>query len=123
LGEKKPEYKHSCFFWRSEYYSHQRPHYFASVRMYSSRTFNVDKPHNSEGIKNHHLGDGANFISRSGLEYKDIYPVYDWQKIPGTTVVQKPSLPSPDEITKAGQTDFVGGVTDGMYGAAAFDFR
>lgn len=122
MGEKKPEYKHSCFFWRSEYYSHQRPDYFASVRMYSSRTFNVDKPHNSEGLKNHHLGDGANFISRSGLEYKDIYPVYDWQKIPGTTVVQKPFLPSPDEITKAGQTDFIGGVTDGMYGAAAFDF-
>ncbi len=121
-GEKKPEYKHSYFFWRSEYYSHQRPHYFASVRMYSSRTYNVDKPHNSEGLKNHHLGDGANFISRTGKEYKDIYPVYDWQKIPGTTVVQKPSLPSPDEITKAGQTDFVGGVTDGIYGAAAFDF-
>ena len=122
MGEKVPVYEHSFYFWRSEYYSHQRPHYFASARMYSIRSFNVDRPHNSEGIKNHHLGDGANFISRTGQEYKDIYPVYDWQKIPGTTVVQKPSLPSPEEITKAGQTDFVGGVTDGLYGAAAFDF-
>jgi chondroitin AC lyase len=122
MGEKKPEYEHSYFFWRSEYYSHQRPRYFTSARMYSSRSYNVDRPYNSEGIKNHHLGDGANFISRTGKEYKDIYPVYDWQKIPGTTVVQKPSLPSPDEITKAGLTGFVGGVTDGKYGAAAFDF-
>lgn len=121
-GEKEPEYGHSHFFWRSEYYSHQRPHYFASVRMFSSRSYNMDRPYNSEGLKNHHLGDGANFISRTGKEYKDIYPVYDWQKIPGTTVVQKPSLPPPDEITHAGQTDFVGGVTDGMHGAAAFDF-
>jgi chondroitin AC lyase len=122
MGEKQPEYAHSYFFWRSEYYSHQRPNYFASARMYSSRSYNVDRPYNSEGIKNHHLGDGANFISRTGQEYRDIYPVYDWQKIPGTTVVQKPSLPSPDEITKAGHSDFVGGVTDGMYGAAALDF-
>lgn len=122
-GEKEPEYAHSHFFWRSEYYSHQRPHYFASARMYSSRSYNVDRPYNSEGIKNHHLADGANFISRTGREYRDIYPVYDWQKIPGTTVIQKPSLPSPDEITQAGNSDFVGGVTDGMYGSAAFDFN
>jgi chondroitin AC lyase len=121
-GEKEPEYTHSYFFWRSEYYSHQRPHYFASVRMYSTRSFNIDRPYNSEGLKNHHLGDGANFISRTGQEYREIFPVYDWQKIPGTTVVQKPSLPSPEEITKAGLTDFVGGVNDGIYGAAAFDF-
>jgi chondroitin AC lyase len=120
--EKVPEYRHSCFFWRSGYYSHQRPHYFTSVRMYSTRSFNIDRPYNSEGLKNHHLGDGANFISRTGQEYKEIFPVYDWQKIPGATVVQKPSLPSPEEITKAGLTDFVGGVTDGMYGAVAFDF-
>jgi len=49
--------------------------------------------------------------------------VYDWQKIPGTTILQKPELPSENEIQKKGLTDFVGAVTDGKYGAVVFDFK
>lgn len=71
----------------------------------------------------HHFADGSNFISRSGKEYYDIYPVWDWQKIPGTTVVQKPELPHWNQIVKEGKTDFVGAVTDGIYGATVFDFE
>ncbi|MEX0928936.1 MAG: polysaccharide lyase family 8 super-sandwich domain-containing protein [Balneolales bacterium] len=122
-GGPVPQYRSNRFFWHSEYFSHQRPGYFTSVRMYSSRNHNQDRPHNSEGLKNHHLSDGANFITRTGMEYTDIFPVYNWQKIPGTTVVQKPSLPGPDEIQKKGLTGFAGGVSDGTYGAAAFDFE
>ena len=109
-------------FWRVDYISHQRPDYFTSVRMYSTRNHSMEVPHNGEGVKNHHLGDGANFISRTGMEYTDIFPVWDWQKVPGTTVVQKPALPPEDQIQKKGLTAFVGGVSDGRYGAAAFDF-
>jgi chondroitin AC lyase len=50
-------------------------------------------------------------------------PVFDFQKIPGTTVMQKPSLPPPEEIQKLGLTEFVGAVTDGEYGAVGFDFK
>jgi chondroitin AC lyase len=122
-GQAKPNLTHSTFFWHCEYYSHQRPEYFASVRMFSSRNHNMEQPYNSEGLMNHHLGDGSNFISRTGDEYYDIAPVLDWQKIPGTTVVQKPVLPTAKEIQKRGLTDFVGAVTDGRYGAVAFDFK
>jgi len=38
-------------------------------------------------------------------------------------VVQKPFLPSENEIQKPGLTDFAGAVTDGLYGAVAFDFE
>ncbi len=122
-GEREPDLRSNKFFWHTEYFSHQRPHYFTSVRMYSSRNHSMEVPYNSEGLKNHHLADGYNFITRTGEEYIHIFPVWDWQKIPGTTVVQKPSLPGPDEVQQPGLTDFVGGVTDGMYGAAAFDFE
>jgi len=91
--------------------------------MYSTRDCNMEEPYNGEGLMNHYRGDGTNYISRTGDEYYDIAPVYDWQKIPGTTVVQKPSLPSETEIQKKGLTDFVGAVTDGKYGAVAFDFK
>jgi chondroitin AC lyase len=91
--------------------------------MYSSRDYNMEQPYNGEGLMNHHRGDGTNYISRTGEEYFDLAPVCDWQKIPGTTIVQKPELPSEKEIQKRGLTDFTGAATDGKYGVAVFDFK
>ena len=111
----QPTTSHATFFWHSEHVSFQRPDFFTSVRMYSTRNHNMEVPYNSEGLLNHHRGDGVNHISRTGEEYYDIWPVYDYQKIPGTTIMQKPALPAPDEIAKLGSTEFVGAVTDGTY--------
>jgi len=122
-GEVKPDMSKEWFYWDSEYFSHQRPDYFTSVRMFSTRNHSMEMPYNGEGLMNHHYADGSNFISRTGTDYTGIFPVFDWQKIPGTTVVQKPALPSENEIQKRGLTDFVGAVTDGKYGAAVFDFK
>lgn len=114
---------YATFYWQSEHFTLQRPNFFTSVRMYSDRGYNMEYPHNGEGLMNHHRGDGTNYISRTGTEYLDLSPVNDWQKIPGTTVVQKPELPSEKEIQKKGLTDFVGAVTDGHFGTVAFDFK
>ncbi|MCA1759457.1 MAG: chondroitin lyase, partial [Bacteroidales bacterium] len=114
---------HATFYWHSEHFTYQRPDWFTSVRMYSTRNHNMEVPYNSEGFLNHHRGDGTNHISVTGDEYYDIAPVYDYQKIPGTTVMQKPELPDARELQKLGITDFVGAATDGKYGTAAFDFR
>ena len=122
-GLQKPGLTWNRYFWHSGYLAGQRMNYYASVRMYSTRQNNVEEPYNEEGLRNHHMADGANFLSRSGREYVDVFPVWDWQKIPGTTVVQRPSLPAPKEIAKKGQTDFAGAATDGEFGAAAFDFK
>ncbi len=122
-GEAVTAKTHATFFWLSEYFTLQRPNYFTSVRMYSNRDYNMEYPYNGEGLKNHHRGDGTNYISRTGNEYDDTAPVYDWQKIPGATIVQKPELPSEKEIQKRGITDFVGAATDGTHGVAVMDFR
>ena len=122
-GEAIPTFSHSTFYWNTEHFTFQRPDFFTSVRMFSTRNHNMEEPYNSEGLMNHHRGDGTNYISRTGDEYKDLAPVYDWQKIPGATVMQKESLPSEKEIQKKGLTDFVGALTDGKYGVAAFDFK
>lgn len=119
----KPSSSHATYFWHSEHFSFQRPDFFTSVRMYSTRTYNMEQPYNSEGLFNHHRGDGTNHISRTGDEYYDIAPVFDYQKIPGATIIQKAELPSEREIQKLGLTDFVGAVTDGLYATAAFDFK
>ncbi|MGC9353642.1 MAG: polysaccharide lyase family 8 super-sandwich domain-containing protein, partial [Mariniphaga sp.] len=119
----RPTVSHATFFWNTEHFSYQRPYWFTSVRMYSTRNHNMEEPYNSEGLLNHHRGDGANHISRTGDEYYDIFPVFDYQKVPGATIMQKEKLPAPNEIQKLGETDFVGAVTDGIYGAVAFDFK
>jgi chondroitin AC lyase len=122
-GEASTPISYGKFFWQTEYYTHQRPGYFTSVRMFSTRNRNMEQPYNSEGLKNHHRGDGTNYLSLRGDEYLNIAPVFDWQKIPGATILQKAELPPPEEIQKDGLTGFVGAVTDGLYGAVTFDFK
>lgn len=122
-GEAAPTLSFGKFFWQTEHFTFQRPAFYTSVRMHSTRNDNMEVPYNGEGLMNHHRGDGTNYISVTGNEYTNIAPVYDWQKIPGTTILQKPALPSENEIQKKGLTDFVGAVTDGKYGAVAYDFK
>ncbi len=122
-GEAKPSASFAKFFWQSEHFVFQRPTFYATVRMFSTRNRNMEVPYNGPGKLTHHRGDGTNYLSLKGDEYHNIWPVYDWQKISGATILQKPVLPSPKEIQKDGLTEFVGAVTDGLYGAAAFDFR
>ncbi len=117
------------FFWQTEHFVFQRPNFYTSVRMHSTRNRNNEEPYNGPGIVIHHRADGANYLSLDGHEYDGIWPVYDWQKISGTTIKQK----SENHIAQRyggnmpvqtdGLTDFVGGVDDGLYGAVAYDFK
>ena len=117
-----PTLSYARFFWASEYFSFQRPGYFTSVRMMSKRNANTEQAYSNEGMFNHHLGDGSNYISLTGTEYDLLAPVFDWQKLPGATILQKPELPRETEIQKRGAMDYVGAVTDGLYGAVGYDF-
>ena len=121
-GESSPTRSFAKFFWQTEHFVLQRPNYYTTVRMFSTRNRNMEKPYNGPGITTHHRADGTNYLMLKGDEYQDIWPVYDWQKISGTTILQKPRLHGPDNIQLDGLTDFVGAVTDGLYGAVAFDF-
>ncbi|MFT4566488.1 MAG: chondroitin AC lyase [Saprospiraceae bacterium] len=121
-GEVKPSQSFAKFFWQTEHFVFQRPNYYTTVRMFSTRNRNMEVPYNGPGKPTHHRADGTNYLQLKGDEYHNIWPVYDWQKISGATIVQKSELPPPSEIQQEGFTDFVGAVTDGLYGAVAFDF-
>jgi chondroitin AC lyase len=118
-GNGKPTFEWNRFFPHSEYYTHQRPTWFSSVRMHSIRQNNVEFPYNEEGLQNHHITDGASYITLTGKEYDGTAPVWDWQKIPGTTVLQKDSLPHWNQIVKKGKSTHVGAVGNGIIGAAS----
>lgn len=122
-GESKPTRSFAKFFWQTEHFVFQRPHFYTTVRMFSTRNRNMEEPYNGPGKTTHHRADGTNYLQLTGDEYHKIWPVYNWQKISGTTILQKARLPGPDQIQMEGLTDFVGAVTDGMIGAVGFDFR
>jgi len=90
--------------------------------MYSTRTLNTDGLSGcDEGLLSHYLAEGATCILRHGNEYRDLMPVWDWQRIPGTTVELAPHRPG--EPRRQGETAFAGGVSDGSVGVAAFQLQ
>lgn len=122
-GEAVPSRSFAKFFWQTEHFVFQRPDFYTTVRMFSTRNRNMEEPYNGPGKTTHHRADGTNYLMLKGDEYHNIWPVYDWQKISGTTIMQKPALHGIDKIQLGGMKDFVGAVTDGLYGAVAFDFQ
>ena len=122
-GEAKPSQSFAKFFWQTEHFVFQRPGFYTTVRMFSTRNRNMEEPYNGPGKTTHHRADGTNYLMLKGDEYHNIWAVYDWQKISGTTIMQKAKLYGPEDIQKEGLTNFVGAVTDGLYGAVAFDFK
>jgi len=87
--------------------------------MYSKRTKNTDSV-SDEGILSEYIADGCMILMRRGDEYFNIFPVWNWQRIPGTTVTQN-NLFDKKRSPCFGNTDFVGGVSDDQYGVATLD--
>jgi len=104
---------------RSDIMVHHRPGWYMSARMYSTRTMNTDGLSGcAEGFLSHYLADGATCIMRHGNEYRDLFPAWDWQHVPGTTVELAPHQSGPPQ--RKGESAFVGGASDGTVGAATF---
>ena len=106
-------------FWRSDFMTHHRPGYYASVRMTSTRVKQTETC-NAENLFGLLLSDGVNYLCNTGEEYRRIFPVWDWTRLPGITseLHGKP----PHTKSHTGKRPFVGGISDGTYGAAAMDF-
>ena len=116
-----PSFTGNKQFWESDYMAQRRRGYSTSVKMLSTRTLSSELV-NSEGKKSMHMSDGANYLYLTGDEYRNIFPVWDWTKIPGTTAIQGTlETGDPNPIHMHGTTTFDGGVSDGAYGMAAMD--
>ena len=105
--------------WRSDYTVQRTAGSMISLKTFSTRTIGGEVI-NNENLKGFYLPYGATFIYRDGREYDDIFPVWNWLRVPGTTVEQNatpPGIPYPF----AGKTTFVGGVTNGSAGMSTFD--
>lgn len=110
-------------YWSSDYTQHARSGFLFTVRNTSSRTVESEVG-NGESLKANYFSYGANFISVDGDENLNIMPVWDWSMIPGTTFPYISSFPPRKNWGfNYGKTDFVGGVSDGTYGASVLDLN
>lgn len=121
-GEQAQPLVGNKHFARSDIMVHHRPGWYMSARMYSERTLNTDGLSGcDEGLLGHYLAEGATCLMSHGNEYLDIFPVWDWQRVPGTTVELAPHQPG--EPSRKGESAFAGGASDGTVGVAAFHLK
>lgn len=103
-------------FWRADYHAHRRPGYHASVKMCSDRTTGTEFM-NNENRQGYYLPFGATVFLRTGDEYYNVYPIWDWAHVPGVTCPDKNPPPQMTTYIR-GTTGFVGGASDGTHGVA-----
>jgi chondroitin AC lyase len=106
-------------YWRSDYTLYYSPAYNFDIRMASNRTYRSENG-NGESLKGYFLSEGAYNIAVDGNEYYDIFPVWDWTKVPGITAPQKTVIPQPAQWGTYGTSVFAGGVSNGTAGVTAF---
>jgi chondroitin AC lyase len=106
-------------FWRSEMGVQRRPDWYASVKMSSKRVIGAETC-NSENMQGLHLGDGTLLIYKTGEEYENIQPLWDWKRLPGTTCDQGLKKLTPKGF---GGSDFSGVIGDGETGIAAMIYK
>lgn len=86
--------------------------WYASVRMQSERTIGYEFT-NAENQLAQFSADGALLVMRSGKEYRDIFPYWDWRMVPGVTAYYDggPLRTDDDRSDKQNNSRHVGGMT------------
>lgn len=108
-------WNNNFYYWRSHFMTHFRNDFYTSVKLVSSGTIGTEIL-NGFNKKGNWLSFGSMFILKSGEEYENIFPLLDWNLLPGTT--------TSTQIQRfrgnfSQNSHFVGGVSDGIYGASA----
>lgn len=126
LNRKQPaDYQvtasHTHYF-RGDYSLHVRPQYNFDVRLASTRTKKCEYG-NKENLKTYFMSDGCTNITQTGDEYFNIFSVWNWCHIPGTTAPQLEKVPmDPKAWGVSGTSTYAGGVSDSIYGATAYAY-
>ena len=112
-----PKAKH---FWRSDLTVFRGAECYTSIRACSPRVKGTEFT-NNENKKGHFISDGSTIFMRTGDEYKNIFPIWDWNKLPGVTA---PLVDPVESITKKDDYHnpnlFVGGLTRHNNGISTF---
>lgn len=106
-------------FWRSDLTIFRNNKSYISVRSCSPRVKGTELV-NNENKKGQFISDGCTIFMRSGNEYNDIFPVWDWNKIPGVTAPVVDSVHTTYTDDYRNKNHFVGAVVSKNSGIATF---
>ena len=107
-------------FWKSDMTIHRCPTWMASVRMASDRVIGTES--GTDNVKGYYLADGALYTYVDGDEYTDVFPCWDWRKVPGVTCYQEDkAVHVMGWLEKQNKGSFVGNVNDGVIGLTSMD--
>jgi chondroitin AC lyase len=111
------------YFPRIDFMVQQGNNFMMSVKAVSKGLKSTETG-NLENLKGYHLSRGTQFIVRRGDEYEGIFPLWDWEKIPGSLCEQTGEpLPRYHWSEGAeGNTDFVLGVSNGKAGCFTYEY-
>jgi chondroitin AC lyase len=96
----------------SDFSVYQQKSFSFFLKTISTRT-SIAERINGENLKGQFLNFGDSYFIKTGTEYTDLMPVWDWSKLPGQT-----NFTGAETINRL---PFTGGVTNGIFGATAMD--
>jgi chondroitin AC lyase len=124
-AEEPPHYaveNRNRHYYIGDYTLHNRKNYTFDVRLVSTRTKHIEYG-NGENLKTFFASDGCTNIVVKGDEYKDIFPVWNWTRIPGVTCPQVTNIPlSKSDWQQAGISTFAGGISDSLYAVTGYAY-
>jgi len=119
---KKPNFEVKEFqkhYWNTDFSFYQDKNYQFSIRLSSVFTQQAETDLNGENKKGGYRSIGSYSLLRNGDEYFNIYPIWDWKKLPGTTTLENASIPRTQYLSP-GKSIFSGGVSSGKIGVSAY---
>ncbi len=105
-----------------DYTTYKSPDWSACLRLVSDRTYRCEDL-NGENLKGYWISDGSLSVNTQGDEYFNIFPVWDWNRVPGVTAPYTSEVPRNSNYTHTGQSVFTGGVSDGRQGISVYGMR
>lgn len=124
-GQSAPSYavlSSHRHYWQTDYTVHKRPNYTFSIHAVSDRNYSQEIG-NQENLKGYWGAQGTTNLQLRGDEYYNIFPLWDWARLPGTTLPDTvPVLENkaPGSGDRRGTDSFSGGVSDSLYGVTAY---
>lgn len=115
-------FANNIYFWRSDLMIHRTADYFISIRTHS-KIIQGTESGAGYNLKGDYLADGATYVYLTGKEYQDIFPIWNWHRIPGITSYVEEPLRSVGWGGLPNKSNFVGGVSDSSFGIAAMLFK
>ena len=119
----------NTMYYRLDFMTQSRDKFYASTRLLSKHTLGGDVcgPHrgdmhvvNGENVRAGFTGYGMTLLLLDGTEYHNIYPLWNWGRLPAVT---SPDIPLHLEQGALCDNDFAGGASAGCFGVCGLSFE